>query len=709
MWVGAFVGVLALAPLGWSTASAAADAPATGAIVMTGGDLTNSWVVDESDHDVTVDGRPTWVQVQASPREGGSISSVWFSTTDESEPVPTAGQHPVSASGPLRLMVDEGGVGACDVEGTVDVLDLVLDGDGVPTSVALNWSGSCFKAVSGQVRAASPVPYGGIDVEHRLSWAGVLVGEPNEPQQLVVTGHGPVAASIATAGLVTEPGVAPDFVERYGTNTCTGATLGNLESCSVTIVPAPRSVSLNDKEMPFRVTTAGGGSSTTTLGYSTAYISQRGQFSPITGRVMDTRRGTGVRKGAVGPGQSVTLKVAGRSAVPATGTAAAVFNLTVTGSTRAGYVTAYPAGAARPTASSINFPAGWTGANLVTVPLGSNGSVTFFNNAGSVQLVADLVGVYADGVAYDRPGADYFPHDPTRIFDSRRDWGERLGPNEYFALRADYGSTLNQRVAAIVVNLTSTGTTGTGYLSATPLEPLYAAPSTSTLNYTRGLTSANMAVVPRAVATSTELLVPTVWIANTGNAGTHVVVDVVGYMAEEATGDTGLRFHALPPTRVVDTRKDLGLASIGSGTIKRVQAPRSVAGRDTWALVTNLTGVAPSSSTYLTAWDAGTRPTASNLNLMKGVTRANSAWPGVDTGNGFRLHNSTGSVDVVTDVTGSFELFPASLDTFAGVPFPPLGSPAATASGTREAAPPGVEVSGPKADRTVPVVGTWAR
>ncbi len=421
----------------------------------------------------------------------------------------------------------------------------------------------------------------------------------------------------------------------------------------------------------------------------------------MTGRVMDTRKGLGVRKGAVGPGGTVTLKVAGRGAVPASGTAAAVLNLTVTGTTRAGHVTAYPAGSTRPTASNINFPAGWTGANLVTVPLGSNGSVSFFNNAGSAHLVADLVGIYSTG-PFTSLGSttDFYPHEPTRLFDSRTVWKERLGPNEYFAVRADYGAAMNDRVEALVLNVTATGTTGTSYLSATDTEPRYAPPSTSTLNYTKGLTAANMAVVPRVAATSTALRVPTVWVANTGSASTHVVIDVVGYFATPQDDDYGLRYRSLAPTRVVDTRRDLGVASLPAGTVQRVPVSTSVAGRDTFSLVGNLTGVAPSTNTYLTAWDAGARPTASNLNLMRGATRANSAWPGLDTGNGFRLHNASGSVEAVMDVSGTFERFPQFPDTIAGVPFV-LG-----ATGSAVAAPviKAPAVRAPKAPASAPRV-----
>src|ERR1700755_2924279 len=81
-----------------------------------------------------------------------------------------------------------------------------------------------------------------------------------------------------------------------------------------------------------------------------------GTYTPVAPtRILDTRSGLGAPKKIVGPGGIVHLQVAGRGGVPATGVSAVVLNLTVTGTLGNGYLTAYPDGVTRPTASSINF------------------------------------------------------------------------------------------------------------------------------------------------------------------------------------------------------------------------------------------------------------------------------------------------------------------------------------------------------------------
>ncbi len=515
---------------------------------------------------------------------------------------------------------------------------------------------------------ASTAPYGGLDVEREHTWLEPYIGESNQPYAVVVTGHGTQVPAITSVAVVPPVSGRPSHVEIHGTDTCSGTTLTDQETCSVTVDAAPWDQTRETVKDPLRLETSTGSSTTTLTNRLGPLPSRRGLFADAVGRRMDTRTGLGVRKGVVGAGKSVTLKLTG-GAVPEVGTASAVLNLTVTGSTSAGYVTAYPAGTPRPTVSSINFPRGWTGANLVTVPLGADGSVTFFNRAGTVHLVADLVGVYASGRTWTRDGSDYHPQTPTRLFDSRTAGGKPLGPNAVVTLPVDYGSAVNARVRGVVLNVTVTGPTGTGYVSAVGVQPT-GPPPTSTLNYTRGLTAANMAVVP---VTGTGTQARQVFIANVGSSSTHVVVDVVGYFADFLSTEPGLRYRALSPTRVVDTRSDLGLASVGAGVAKRVQAPVAVAGRDTAALVANLTGVLPSADTHLTVWDTGVLPQVSNLNLMKGVTRANSIWPGLDATNGFRVQNAVGSVGALVDVTGSFERFPPSLQTLAGVPYPAAG------------------------------------
>ena len=62
---------------------------------------------------------------------------------------------------------------------------------------------------------------------------------------------------------------------------------------------------------------------------------------------------------------------------------AVVLNVTVTQPTRAGWVTVFPDGTSRPATSNVNFVAGATVANLVVVPVGSDGSVDLYNGSGA--------------------------------------------------------------------------------------------------------------------------------------------------------------------------------------------------------------------------------------------------------------------------------------------------------------------------------------
>jgi len=76
---------------------------------------------------------------------------------------------------------------------------------------------------------------------------------------------------------------------------------------------------------------------------------------------------------------------------------AVVLNVTATGPTASSFVTVYPDGGTRPVTSDLNFTAGETIPNLVVVPVGADGKVDFYNDAGSVNLIADLSGYYTAG------------------------------------------------------------------------------------------------------------------------------------------------------------------------------------------------------------------------------------------------------------------------------------------------------------------------
>ncbi|MFQ6170582.1 hypothetical protein ACK8HX_03155 [Oryzobacter sp. R7] len=121
-------------------------------------------------------------------------------------------------------------------------------------------------------------------------------------------------------------------------------------------------------------------------------------YQPLTpARVLDTRSGLGSPKAPMGPRSTLALTVAGRGGVPATGVGAVVLNLTGITPTTATWVTAWPNGQPRPTASMLNLRPGQIAPNLVVVKVGTGGAISLYNSAGDVHLAADVVGWFPTG------------------------------------------------------------------------------------------------------------------------------------------------------------------------------------------------------------------------------------------------------------------------------------------------------------------------
>jgi hypothetical protein len=145
--------------------------------------------------------------------------------------------------------------------------------------------------------------------------------------------------------------------------------------------------------------------------------STRGLFNPLEpARIMDSRSGSG--GGAVGPGGIAVVQVTGRGDVPATGVSAVVINTTIVGPTKAGYVTDYPTGSARPTTSTVSFAAGQTVANRAIVPVGAGGKISIYNDSGVAWPVIDVTGYLTDGVV-NSTGGYYVPITASRVVDTR--------------------------------------------------------------------------------------------------------------------------------------------------------------------------------------------------------------------------------------------------------------------------------------------------
>jgi hypothetical protein len=112
-------------------------------------------------------------------------------------------------------------------------------------------------------------------------------------------------------------------------------------------------------------------------------------------RVVDTRRPNGPLGGPMlVAGAERTFTLAGACSIPATAKALSV-NVAVTQPTAAGNLRLYPAGAAVPGVSAINYSAGQTRANNGVVPLNDSGqAAVFVGGSGNVHMILDVNGYF---------------------------------------------------------------------------------------------------------------------------------------------------------------------------------------------------------------------------------------------------------------------------------------------------------------------------
>ncbi len=205
-------------------------------------------------------------------------------------------------------------------------------------------------------------------------------------------------------------------------------------------------------------------------------------------RVLDTRNGTGAA-GPVAGGTSIDVPIAGAGGVPASGVSAVVLNVTATDLIGPEtFVTAYPSGADRPLASNLNVVAGGSTANLVVVPV-VNGTVSLYNNVGTLDLIADVQGWFGAS------GATLVAVAPVRALDTRNGTGGTTGaipPGGTISLTvAGVDGVPASGVTAVVLNVTATDASGPeSYLTVFPSGT--ARPLASNLNFVKGQTVANL-------------------------------------------------------------------------------------------------------------------------------------------------------------------------------------------------------------------------
>lgn len=380
-------------------------------------------------------------------------------------------------------------------------------------------------------------------------------------------------------------------------------------------------------------------------------------------RLLDTRTGTGAPIGRLGPGGTLDLTVVGTKGVPASGVTAVVLNVTVTEATAdASYLTVFPAGTTRPMASNLNFRAGRTSTNLVTVAVPGSGDqagkVTIYNNLGSVHVVADVSGWYSANRG--AVGGTYNALAPGRILDTRIGTGGITGP-------AQGGQTIDVTVtgvagvpptgvSAVVLNVTAAfdffeprGPESflTVYPSGTDR------PLASNLNYSGPPSIPNLVIA--RVGTNGNVSIYN----NLGQV--QLVADVQGWFTTAGI-TTGATYFPASPARDLDTRTGLGAGDIigrvgtGQSIDLTVAGVNGVPATGATAVVLNVTAVEHfGNESFMTVYPAGGQwPLASNLNYVYGDTIPNLVVARAGANGRVSIYNDRGAVDVVADVQGWF-------------------------------------------------------
>lgn len=232
------------------------------------------------------------------------------------------------------------------------------------------------------------------------------------------------------------------------------------------------------------------------MGATTAYvvIDVQGYYAPATGgafvatppaRVIDTRDGTGGPKLAIQAGETRNYQLTGAPA----NTVGVVMNVTSVNASAGSYLTVWPKNTTKPGTSNLNVAPGRTVANLVTTGLSADGSFSVYNNAGHVDIAADVEGyIVSNGAGTFTPGA------PQRTVDTRTATGTaqaRTGPGQ--TITVNVGGT---GADAVSLNVTGVNPTAQTYLTVWPAgQPK---PATSNVNLMPGDTIPNAVTVAAA-------------------------------------------------------------------------------------------------------------------------------------------------------------------------------------------------------------------
>ena len=252
--------------------------------------------------------------------------------------------------------------------------------------------------------------------------------------------------------------------------------------------------------------------------------SASGQVTTTTPtRILDTRTATGGHQASLGNGQSLTLQVGGAGGIP-TGVSAVYADLVaVPVGNAAGYLTAYPSGAAQPLSSTVNFLSGIPAANLTLLQVSAAGTITVTNHSAGANVIVDVAGWVSGGDVTADAGMQ--ANRVTRVLDTRTTLGGHKAPvggHGTVSVRVlGVGGMPTSGVGAVVVHVTGVTPNANTYLTAYATG--YPKPTSSVVNLAKGTNVSNTAVVPVGPAGAVTVY--------NDSGSVNVVLDVQGWIA----------------------------------------------------------------------------------------------------------------------------------------------------------------------------------
>lgn len=354
-------------------------------------------------------------------------------------------------------------------------------------------------------------------------------------------------------------------------------------------------------------------------------------FSPIAPqRLIDTRIGWGTAQLPLRGG--CTLEVDPQLPDDAT---AVVINVTAVEPDISGYLTAYPCGADRPLASIVPAVAERIVPGTAIVPLNGDGVFCVYAMA-TTEIVIDLSGVYRTG-----EGDRFEPIVPQRRFDSRGGAVVQGGTVVRVPVVGIGGVPASATAVAATVH--STDADRDSFITIWPCDPVR--PTTSVLNTSSGAAVTNHIQVGLDGSGAVCMF---------AQYSMHLVLDISGWFGPTASSS----YHALMPSRVLDTREGVGLAgpfTAGQNRAVAVVGAGGVPSTGVSAVAAEVTSTDATRPGYITVHPCLAQvPAVSMVRNFADTVAATTVTGVIDSAGRWCLQTSV-AMHVVVDVSGYYD------------------------------------------------------